>query len=223
MVDGTPRFVKVNTSTHWVFSKRRMRSLAVLGLLWVMLGLFVALISREAWLMDIGEFLVVEAKPRRADAVVVVSQGLDDRPIFAAELYALGLAPVVMTLGAVAPASGAGLTGAARDAEILHNWGVPIERIVKLDDTSNLQEEAAHSRDALVARRATSAIVLSDPIRMRRVALVFGPFYRAAGITFIPVINPARGFNPDGWWRRETDAVVVVLEYLKMALDLTWR
>jgi uncharacterized SAM-binding protein YcdF (DUF218 family) len=157
-----------------------MRRLAVLGLLWVVLGLFVALISREAWLIGIGEFLVVEAEPRFADAVIVVSQGLDDRPIFAAELYVSGIAPVVMTLGAVTPASGAGRTGAARDAEILHNWGVPIERIVKLDNTSNLQEEAAHSSDVLVARRATSAIVLSDSIRMRRVALVFGPLYRAA-------------------------------------------
>lgn len=215
--------VQVDTHTHWVVSKRHITHWAGAVILLVGLLLLGVILTREVWLTSLGELLIVKEKPRHADAIVIISQGIDDRPIFASELVASGYATLVITLGGPSPASGAGSTGAARDADILRNWGVPIENIVMLDDTDNLYDEAIRSRDALVSRDAKSALVVSDPINMRRMALIFGPIYGDANITFVPVANTYQGFNPKGWWRRETNALEVGLQYLKIGLLLPWR
>lgn len=210
--------MQVDTQTHWIVSKRRARRWAAAGLALSALGLAIAWVTRDGWLTAIGRFLVMQEPLRAADAIVVVSQGLDDRPIYAAKLYAAGYAPLVITLGGVTPQSGAQDTGAARDAEIARNWGVPVENLVLIDDTVNMCEEAIRSREALPARGATSAIVLSDAVRLRRAALTFGRLYEQAGIAYLPVADPKAGFAPDGWWTRKNDAVQVALEYLKMGL-----
>lgn len=210
--------IRVDTQTHWIVSKRGVRRWTAVGLALSAVGLAIAWVTRDDWLTAVGRFLVVQAPLRAADAIVVVSQGLDDRPIYAAKLYAAGYAPLVITLGGVTPQSGAQDTGAARDAGIARNWGVPEAALVLLDDTANMCAEAARSRQALLARGATSAIVLSDAIHLRRAALTFGRLYEQAGITYIPVADPKAGFAPEGWWRRKNDAMQVALEYSKIGL-----
>ncbi len=101
--------------------------------------------------------------------------------------------------------------------------GVPTTQIIEIDDTGNLYAEATRSRDFLLEKNAHSVLVVTDQIRMRRVSIVFGPIYADAGIKFIPVPDPYAGFNPVGWWARESDAIKVGIEYLKMLLGFVWQ
>ncbi len=75
---------EVDTRIYWIVNKHLARHYAASVAILLFIGLLILVLMRSMWLTALGQFLVVGAGPQQADAIVIVSQGLDNRAIFAA-------------------------------------------------------------------------------------------------------------------------------------------
>ena len=122
--------------------------------------------------------LVVASPLAHADAIVVLGGGVEkdgrptpgtlERTLYGVALYRQGLAPAIIL--------STGLTGRFNEArlmsEIARAEGVPDQALILEEQSRNTHENLAYVRRVLDARHWDSAIVVSSPYHMRRIALV---------------------------------------------------
>jgi uncharacterized SAM-binding protein YcdF (DUF218 family) len=154
--------------------------------------------------------LPAEALPR-ADVIVVLGGTLSppataesdanlsaaaDRLVYAARLYALGKAPVILVSG------GHGGGGGAMDAESVHaaavlaGWGVPADAILTETESVNTYENAIYTKLMLDEHQLKSVLLVTSAMHMPRALATF----RSAGIDATPAATDfeASGPGPGG-------------------------
>lgn len=152
---------------------------------------------------------VAESLPR-ADAIVVLGGTLSppaasggdanlssaaDRLVYAARLYALGKAPVILISGGMRD-------GAASDAESVHagallaGWGIPESAILTETESINTYENAVYSKLMLDQHGLKTVLLVTSAMHMPRALATF----RTAGITATPAPTDfeASGPGPSG-------------------------
>ena len=152
-----------------------------------------------------GQKLAVEPDVQRADAVVVLCSGvngdgtLSDESLRRAargmEIYKSGLASWIVMSG---PAIGnnTGRTEASIRRDLAVRMGIPDDRIIVISDVQNTRDESRHVAAALAARHATSIVLVTEALHMRRAALVFA----RTGLTVFPAPSdnqPQAAYFPD--------------------------
>ena len=180
----------------------------VVGLLWMMATPLVSG-GLQSLLEGGSTELPAEALPK-ADAIVVLGGTLSppatpesganlsaaaDRLVYAARLYALGKAPVILV-------SGGHGGGGAMDAESVHaaavlaGWGVPADAILTETESVNTYENAIYTKLMLDEHQLKSVLLVTSAMHMPRALATF----RSAGVDATPAATDfeASGPGPGG-------------------------
>ena len=184
------------------------------------MGIAFAILS-EAAISKAGRFLEAPGSaPSRADVVVVLGGESGDRALTAARLFRESLAQrLVVTALDMSPPEVWPAYLHWR-AQVLADFGVPLERIIGDPDSTNSWEEAVNTRRIMEANGWRRALVVSDPYHMRRLSWTWARAFKDSGLSYSLVATSPKYWNPDGWWRDEKIAPYVIMEYIKLAYYL---
>lgn len=162
----------------------------------------------------------VAPAPARADAIFVFAGDVPDRPRCAAELYARGVAPLVVFGGSqIAPeliAVDRPMTDAAVNATIAMQAGMPIEAAVVLPEGTSTWEDAAVVRRWAETAGKRRIVAVTSPLHARRAKIALDLAARRAGLE-ITVVSCVEAPAPGSlWWLEERPLVQVSNETLKL-------
>jgi uncharacterized SAM-binding protein YcdF (DUF218 family) len=182
-----------------------------------------------AWVA--ARWLIVGCDLERADAVVVLSGSSTyrERARRAAEIYALGRAPLVV-LTNDGQKSGWSVEAQRnplffeRESEELTRRGVPAERIRVIEcEVASTYEEAQRVRQFAEANNLRSVIVVTAPYQSRRALWVMRRVSGEGGLR-VAVDAPAPGDESPRaavWWWHALGWKLVPGEYVKLAYYVT--
>ncbi len=174
-------------------------------LLWWLSGLLplgALLVAVIAWIFP-HQLLTIDSGEVRADALVVLGGGTDERPTRAAELFKEGAAPLVLV-------SGSG--DCELNVRILKQNGVPEAAILREPNSLSTLENARMSVPLLHAKGVHRVIIVTSWYHSRR---ALACFQRAApDLQFFP--RPAYRTYPRSEWSRQATSAYIRLEYLKL-------
>ena len=91
-----------------------------------------------------------------------------DRVLHAARLYRAGKAPVVLVSGGRLPMQRGGPPEAATIESLLVALGVPVEAIVREEESTNTHENCARARNRLAEFGASDVLLVTSALHMRR-------------------------------------------------------
>ena len=153
---------------------------------------------------------------RAADCVVVLGAGtwegtvspvFEERLRHAAELYRSGLAPKIILTGGLDPAN------TVTDAEAARRWtereGIPAEDVLLEDRSRYTHENFLYAKEIMDREGFESALVVSDPLHMKRAMLCARDF----GVTGYSSPTPTSMYRSTGakakFLLRETGCMMV--------------
>lgn len=192
---------------------RRLTSL-FLQILGFLAGLSVLL--GAAGLYFAGDWLVLDEQPARSDAIVLLSGGMA-RPLYGADLYHRGYAPVIYVSrpkpDALVPRlERLGIRLPRHEdlyKEILLKKKVPEEAITFFSDGHVSTVEEAESLKKVLGSKPVKLLVVTSPYHTRRAKAIFGDIFPNAEIRM--VATPYESFSRQ-WWTDKGSALAVVLE-----------
>ena len=169
-----------------------------------------------------GSWLVREDSLEKSQAILVLSGGLPDRALAAAEIYRDGYAKEVWLTQPLEP--GAAMEGLHLPyaGEQEYSRMVLIEKGVRPGDIRILKPRILNTADelhivaeALDQQRGAPVIVVTSKAHTRRVRVLWEKVSRGHGSGRILVrAAPEDYFDASHWWRSTPDALSVVREYL---------
>ena len=169
-----------------------------------------------------GSWLVREDSLEKSQAILVLSGGLPDRALAAAEIYRDGYAKEVWLTQPLQP--GAAMEGLHLPyaGEQEYSRMVLIEKGVRPGDIRILKPRILNTADelyivaeALDQQRGAPVIVVTSKAHTRRVRALWEKVSRGHGGGRILVrAAPEDYFDASHWWRSTPDALSVVREYL---------
>lgn len=193
----------------------------------IILGLaFLLYLGYPPLLMGIGRYLVYETPLERADAILVLSGGVNTpaRLLEAVDLYREGYAKRVIITNEKKPegydrlaARGVRLLSSAETSlMLLKRLGVPAKSVdIVWEEADSTLSELCHVTAFLQGRPVRSLILVTDPYHSKRASRIMRLLANGA----IRVISrPTRyhEFHPDAWWQRRDDLKAVLFEYQKL-------
>ena len=175
-------------------------------------------VSAYVLLRGAGAYLIIADELQPANAIVMLSGGVESRMEEALSLYRDGYGKVI-----ILTETGQQLenfeTLHSNDIRIqLLNNGVPGGNILITDIEVNSTADEAHAvKELLTNQQFTSAIIVTDPYHIRRTAVVFRDIFGDSPIKLI--FRPVRGswYNSRNWVLKGEGWKFTVMEYLKLA------
>lgn len=167
---------------------------------------------------NVGHWLSAPgAAPIPGDLIVALggSSGLE-RVGRALELYRKGYAKGILLTGVDQAEGGKNNRYRNWEAKFLIDGGVPSEALLFDDRSKNSYEEAHNTALLMENRRWKTALVVSDPPHLRRLALVWGPACSKSSLEYRLISTDPTTWNPSRWWRERHWAKFVGTELLKL-------
>jgi Uncharacterized conserved protein len=168
-----------------------------------------------------GTWLVREDPLEKAGAVVVLSGGLPNRALAAAEIYRQGYAKEVWLTQPLHPRAAMEELRLPYAGEEEYNRMVLIERGVRPQDVrvlkpgiSNTADELRAVAESLDQRPGTAAIIVTSRAHTRRVRALWKKISQGHSGSVLVRASPEEPFDAAHWWRTTNDALTVVREYL---------
>ena len=169
-----------------------------------------------------GSWLVREDSLEKSQAILVLSGGLPERALAAAEIYRDGYAKEVWLTQPLQPSAAMEGLHLPYAGEEEYSRMVLIEKGVRPGDIRilkprilNTTDELHIVADALDRQRGASVIVVTSKAHTRRVRTLWEKVSRGHGSGRILVrAAPEDYFDASHWWRSTPDALSVVREYL---------
>jgi len=175
-------------------------------------------------LQGLGQILVKEDRPERADLIVCLSGSWVDRTLTAAELYRAGWSKRIFLFREEKPDGyellekrGIRLPE-ARDLarEILLRSGVPKAALLSDErEVTSTADEAGIIQDFLKRHPSSTLILVTSKFHSRRAYLTFRSRLHSSPVRILSCPTPYDKFDPRRWWKEETTREKVVLEYEK--------
>lgn len=172
----------------------------------------------------VARWLDVGSPPQKADAVVMLTGGLNTRPFVAAALVHGGWAPKIL-LNTVA-AHPSEISGAIPPffeiyLKVFEYGGVSRDRVVCLDSAVNTTfDEAKAVADYLTDHPAKRLMIVTEGPHTRRSRWIFQRVFQQVlsdqPVEIVMISAPAEGFENENWWRSEAGFLFVVSEYFKL-------
>lgn len=192
--------------------KRLLIALTLLAFASLLLFLARAPILRTA-----AELWIIDETPTRADAIVVLGGGLQNRPFTAAKLYHQGLAPrIVIFRVKPNPATELDLTPTEQELtrQLLIAQGVPADAIIEIgQDVASTRDEARAVRSWVAQTQPRSLLITTDPFHTRRVHWLFHHTLHGTSITV--TVAPRPEYSADNWWTTEPGLIDFQNEIIK--------
>ena len=196
----------------WMLTRRGgflLAGVVVIGLTWL---LATPLVAKGLQSLLEGEHpeLPAEALPS-ADAIVVLGGTLSppatpeseanlsaaaDRLVYAARLYRLGKAPIILISGGHGAADGPMHAESVHAAALLTAWGVPESAVLTETESIDTYENAVYSKLMLDQHKLHKVLLVTSALHMPRALATF----RSAGIDAVPAPTDfeASGPGPSG-------------------------
>jgi len=186
----------------------------------------VIFLSYEHILNGMGQFLVIEQEPEKADVIVVLNGRDTERCLAAVDLYNKGYANlIILAHGPKQPGCdefwkrvGKNFNSKIFFQRALEAMGVP-EDAFKLigDGVTSTFDEAQAAKAFLRENGYKSIILVTSKWHSKRAYLTFkSAFKNDEGIKIVPHASKYDSFDPDRWWKKEVDAEVVFGEYVRL-------
>jgi uncharacterized SAM-binding protein YcdF (DUF218 family) len=198
-----------------------MRRLLRLAILLATLGAALAALwhFRADVLKAAAEAWAVNDPLARADAIVLLGGGLNNRPSEAARLYRQGVAPIILVSCPDNPGfveAGYSPGEYAITLRILADGGVPPKAIVQMgtNNSSTFDEAVAFSKWAARVN-PRSVLIPTDLFHTRRVKMIFDKVLGTNQVAIHPVVAPNQ-YKSSDWWRHERGLVDLNLELSKL-------
>ena len=204
-------------------NKPRLRNtLVTVAILLLLVSL--AFAFRSQILTGIADYLIINDKLQPADAIFLLNSEVNTRPFRAAELYAQGLAPVVVIARAEdTPVVTLGLVpnDTAISVGVMEKLGVPPEKIIILTlpgVVTSTFDEAVAFRKYSEANRVHRIILVTSAFHTRRARWIFDKALSGLQITLEMAAVPYADFDQTDWWQNETGLITLNNEYIKLFL-----
>ncbi len=202
---------------------RRGRLTALLVLIGIAVVLIVLWKSAPCLLEGYARWLVVQDPVVKSDALVVLSGGDGERLFAAIELYKQGKAGSMLVVGPDVPllkiyTGEDSLTQGEAKRRIAIRRGIPPESIFLSLGATSTWDEARTALKECHARGWNSIVIVTDPFHTRRARATFRKVFHDSSVAVrtyhLPIGRSSQ--NPVGWWDRESDALSVITETIKM-------
>lgn len=186
--------------------------------------LLVMYLTRSWYLPLVGTCLDVSSPPHRADYVVVLGGGVENRPFAAAALVELGWADAVLIPEISPPPEVTEQILPPEHVvtrEILIKQGVPPEHIhLMRGEHGSTFDEAMSLRAVLEKEPDARAMVVTDNVHTRRARWVMWQVMGETAERVRFVATPEEGFRLDRWWKTPDGFFYVPSEHLKLLFYL---
>jgi len=176
-------------------------------------------VFRAPLLTGLADAWVVNDPVTKADAIVVLGGGVENRPFAAAKLYHEGVAPMILyTDVRPGPAEEMGIVSpeAQLTRRILLSNNVPETAMTMIGtNVASTYDEAMAVRAWVDKTGAKSIIIPTDPFHTRRAFWIFNQELRGlkTEVCVVPV-NPVR-YRTRDWWRHEEGVIAFQNEVIK--------
>jgi hypothetical protein len=186
---------------------------------------FVITAYRVPLLIHLGEYLVVEHQPQKADLIVCMGGNGVGNCLAAVDAYRKDLAPVIFKAKELEPD---GLDYVKRKVEnyptefdlftlVTTGFGVPAEAIVSPEQrVGSTIEEARLVRRFVLDRGYESLILVTSRMHSRRAYLTFKRVFKDAKINLVSLPSPYQQFSPKDWWKNREYTKELIIEYQKL-------
>jgi len=183
------------------------------------------LFSHQYVLKKIGYFLIYEQKPQKADLIVVLNGRDAERSLAAVDLYNQGYAGLIIMAGLVKqPGSdefwkrvGNKFDGRTFFSRAIEAMGIPISSFKFIGNgVTSTYDEAIATRQFLKENGYKSILIVTSKWHSRRAYLTFKSVIKDDGIKVWIYPSKCDTFDPNAWWKKETDAELVFYEYVRL-------
>ena len=161
------------------------------------------MIKFDSILTAIGNFLVVNEEPQKADVIIVLGGSSGDRVAYGAKLYQSGYANKIL------------LSSSERNMpQQAFSLGIPKKSILLEDQSTTTFENARYSIKIVRDQGYKTAIVVTSPYHTRRTSIIFTQFFKGIDLTICSV--PYDSAMTNNWWKDSYSTQFVMTEYLKL-------
>jgi uncharacterized SAM-binding protein YcdF (DUF218 family) len=177
----------------------------------------VAFLARDAWLAALGNALIHDDGPDKADiAVVLAGDNWGHRMLKGAELVKQGYVPRVLVSGP--PGGFYGINEADAASEFAIRKGYPAEWFIPVYHTGlSTREEAVAVLDALKERNIHSFLLVTSDFHTARARRIFlhAERQRGGGPSVRAVAARDQFFTATAWWHNREGRKTFFLEWTK--------
>jgi uncharacterized SAM-binding protein YcdF (DUF218 family) len=178
-----------------------------------------AWLARAPLLTALARAWIIDDKPQKADAIVVLGGGVESRPFAAAQLYNEGFAPAVLIMDvSLSPTEELGIKDPERDVtrRILTRQGVPEAAIQSVGQSvHNTYEESLAVRAWAQTNDAKRLLITTEIFHTRRVRWLFRKRFRGTGTEIRVVAAQPREYAATNWWKNEQGLINFQNEWVK--------
>jgi UDP-N-acetylmuramyl pentapeptide phosphotransferase/UDP-N-acetylglucosamine-1-phosphate transferase/uncharacterized SAM-binding protein YcdF (DUF218 family) len=207
-----------------IFKQPQKRTLLFTGIGFLILLLLSPLYA-PILLSGIGKYLVTDESIKASDAIIVLSAGIPERVLEAAELYRQGLAPKIFLTKMKRSAAHHYVESALNidlpdedemNIQILRRQGVERETIfVAAEEINCTEDEARVLKPMFEAQGIQSILLVTSKYHTKRAFKIFR-LILGKEIQVTPVPSRYDTFDAERWWRKREDARSVAFEYQKL-------
>lgn len=174
---------------------------------------------RAPLLTGLARAWVVNDEVTKADAIVVLGGGVENRPIAAAKLFHAGVAPIILYMNVKpGPAEILGVipTEKEQTQRILLSNNVPASAMQAVGtNVASTFDETQAVRAWIQQTKATSIVITTDLFHTRRVRWIFRREFRDVPVKICVVaVDPVR-YGIKNWWRNEEGLIQFQNELVK--------
>jgi uncharacterized SAM-binding protein YcdF (DUF218 family) len=186
---------------------------------------FITSAYRSPLLVKLGEYLIIEHEPRKADLIVCLGGPGVVNSLGAIDAYKKGLAPYIFRARELEPDGLDYMKGRVETyptnfdlfAIAARGFEIPEEVILSANERvgSTIEEARLVHRFAL-ERKCTSIILVTSLMHSRRAYLTFKKVFKDDQVTIISLPSHYQLFNPKDWWKKRTYTKELIIEYQKL-------
>lgn len=198
---------------------RRLRQIACVLICGCAL-LLVGYLFRTPLLTGLADAWVVNELATKADAIVILGGGLENRPFAAAKLFHAGVAPRVLYMDVkLSPAEELGVALPEREQtrRILASNSVPEAALTMIGQAvSSTFDESRAVRDWVEKSGAKTIVIPTDIFHTRRVRWLFQKQFRGSTTEIhVQAVDPLR-YRATDWWQHEEGLIAFQNEWIKL-------
>jgi uncharacterized SAM-binding protein YcdF (DUF218 family) len=167
--------------------------------------------------LNVGHWLSApRSVPTHGDLIVALGGGGIERLQIALKLYEEGYAKRILLTGLDHVQGRNDHHYQHWRSQFLLNGGVPSEALLFDHESANSYEEANKIALLMKSQEWKSALVISDPPHLRRLAMVWGTACYQHGLEYRLIATESPTWNAARWWRDKVWAKFVGMELLKL-------
>jgi uncharacterized SAM-binding protein YcdF (DUF218 family) len=196
---------------------------------WIFVILFILYFFITAYriplLIQLGEYLIVEHKPQKADLIVCLGGPGVGNTLAAVDVFRKGFAPYFFKAKEMEPDGLHYLKAKLKHyptefdlfTMITEGFGIPEEAIISPEKrVGSTIEEADLVRTFVLDKGYRSLILVTSLTHSRRAYLTFRRVFKDSKVKVISLPSHYQQFSPKDWWKNREYTKELIIEYQKL-------